>query len=276
MSTEGPSNHRHQAEADANSALEQEAVRPEDAMSFLDHLEDLRGVLVRSAIVFALSGGLIMAFLPMVADILHWPLNFALGSQQEQFMREGLVTTSPMAVFAVILQVGFLGGFCLTLPFFLYFLARFIAPGLNENELKVLRPGCVAAFGLFLLGASFSFFVLVPAALKASLYFNSLFEYQILWSADRYYGMLLWMTLGIGLTFEFPLIVVLLVYVGILTTEQLRRFRPYSVIVFLSVAAVITPTTDPFTFLLLAVPMSLLYEVAIFVSSRLKRRSEAG
>lgn len=248
--------------------------RPEDAMSFLEHLEDLRGVLLRSAIVFAVSSALIMSFLPVVADLLHWPLNFALGQDRSAVMGEGLITTSPMAVFAVILQVAFLGAFCLTLPFFLYFLARFIAPGLNPKELRVLRPGCIAAFGLFLLGASFSFWVLVPAALKASLYFNNLFEYQILWSADRYYGLLLWMTLGIGLTFEFPLMVVLLVYTGILTTEKLRIFRPYSVIVFLSVAAVITPTTDPVTFLLLAIPMSLLYEVAILVSARVEKNRQ--
>jgi len=245
--------------------------RKEDEMSFLEHLEDLRSVLLRSLLVFLVTSGLIMAFLPVVAQVLNWPLEFAFGKGNELF-REGLITTSPMAVFAVILQVTFLGGFAVTLPFFLYFLARFIAPGLTEAELRVLRPGCLAAFALFLIGALFSFMILVPAALKASLFFNEMFEYKVLWSADRYYGMLMWMTLGIGLTFEFPLLLVILVYVGILDVNRLRAFRPYSVVVFLGVAAVITPTTDPVTFLLLALPMSLLYEIAIMVSRRIEKR----
>ena len=83
------------------------------------------------------------------------------------------------------------------------------------------------------------------------------------------------MVLGIGLSFEFPLLIVLLVYIGILDTAKLIAFRPYSIIVFLGLAAVITPTTDPFTFLLLAVPMSILYEGSLYASRRIsQRRSE--
>ena len=76
--------------------------------------------------------------------------------------------------------------------------------------------------------------------------------------------------MGIGLSFEFPLIVVLLVYLGILDTTQLQSFRPYSIIAFLILAAVITPTTDPFTFLLLAVPMGFLYEMSLLISKRVE------
>ena len=155
-------------------------------------------------------------------------------------------------------------------------MARFVAPGLTKTELSVLRPGCTAAFALFLSGSAFSYAILVPASLKASIFFNELFGFQVLWSADRYYGLLVWMTVGIGISFEFPLLLVILVYIGILNVAKLKHFRPYSVVAFLVVAAVVTPTTDPFTFLLLAVPMSLLYEASILISQRVEKLRNSG
>ena len=281
---------------------EHDKVDSRTEMSFLDHLEDLRGTLLRCIISFIVACLLVVAFMKYFADMLNWPLQFALGddvelverppiysgavtsiaapdpltpapsaggSQKRQF---GLITTSPMAVFSVILQVTFLGGFALSLPFMLYFVSRFIVPGLNPQEKSILRPACMAAFLLFAFGVSFSYFALVPASLKASIFFNELFGYQVLWSADRYYALLIWMTLGIGISFQFPLVLVILVYVGILDTVKLKAFRPYSIVVFLIVAAVVTPTTDPITFLLLSVPMSILYEFAIRISHRLERK----
>ncbi len=273
-------------------------------MSFLDHLEDLRGTLIRCIIVFIVACMLVMTFMKYFADMLNWPLQFALGDDVELVERPpiytgagttaaapdpsmpspsptasggqkrqfGLITTSPMAVFSVILQVSFLGGFALSLPFMLFFISRFIVPGLNPQEMSILKPACMAAFLLFAIGVSFSYFALVPASLKASIFFNELFGYQVLWSADRYYALLVWMTMGIGISFQFPLVLVILVYVGILDTVKLKAFRPYSIVVFLIVAAVVTPTTDPITFLLLAVPMSFLYELAIQVSKRVERK----
>ncbi len=256
-----------------NSPIDGENSKPEKGeMSFLEHLEDLRGTLIRCIVTLIVSCMLVMGFLKYFAGLLNWPLRMALGQHAE----EGLITTSPMAVFSVILQVSFLGGFALALPFILYFITSFVAPGLTEKELKVLKPGCILAFSLFLIGALFSFFALVPASLKASIFFNHLFGFEVLWTADRYYGLLMWMVLGIGISFEFPLIVILLVYIGILNVEKLRSFRPYSIIAFLGLAAVITPTTDPFTFLLLAVPMSFLYEMALLVSKRVEGKIADG
>ena len=102
------------------------------------------------------------------------------------------------------------------------------------------------------------------------IFFNHLFGFEVFWTADRYYGLLTWMVMGIGFSFEFPLIVVVLVYIGVINSTQLQSFRPYSIIIFLILAAVITPTTDPFTFLLLAVPMLFLYEISLLVSKRVE------
>ena len=265
-----PASDKRKAESDSEQSSGDKRKRKSE-MSFLEHLEDFRHTLIRSFISLIIGCLAVMTGIKYFASMLNWPLNFALGEGAHR----GLVTTSPTAVFSVILQVSFLGGFAIALPFILYFVARFISPGLTRKELKVLRPGCFVALLLFLTGASFAYFALIPASLKASIFFNEMFDFEILWSADRYYGLLMWMTMGIGLSFEFPLLIVLLVYVGVIDTAQLKAFRPYSIIVFLGLAAVITPTTDPFTFLLLAVPMCVLYEGALRVSGRFERRSSA-
>jgi sec-independent protein translocase protein TatC len=93
-----------------------------------------------------------------------------------------------------------------------------------------------------------------------------------LWTAASYYGLLTWMVLGVGLAFQFPLVLLILVFLDIISKAQLIDFRKYSIILFLCIGAVVTPTTDPVTFLLLALPMSLLYEIAIFGAGRLERR----
>ncbi len=235
-------------------------------MNFLDHLEELRRTLIYSGIAFASGCFVVMSGIRYFSSLLLWPLHFALGPG---YSGPSLITTSPLAVFSVILYISVLGGFAISLPAILYFLGRFVAPGLTGRELRVLRPGCVIAVILFLVGASFAFFALIPASLKAAVYFNHLLGLQNYWSADRYYSLLMWMTLGVGISFEFPLLIVLLVYVGILDCAKLVSFRPYSVVVFLILSALITPS-DPVTMLMLAIPMVVLYELAVIISRRIE------
>ncbi len=240
------------------------------AMSFLDHLEELRWTLAKSFIAFGSACLLIGIFLTKFSDLLRWPYEFAITGRDIEM--SGLINTSILGVFSVIFYLLLGGGLALSLPFILYFVARFITPGLNERELGVLRPACFAAFALFMMGAVFSFFVLVPAALRASIIFNEMLGFAPMWTAASYYGMLTWMVLGVGVAFEFPLALLILVFVGILTHAQLVAFRKYSIVLFLCIGAVVTPTTDPVTFLLLAAPMTLLYELAIIGARRLERK----
>lgn len=229
----------------------------------------MRGTLLRCLAVLSLGCLSVAIFLPFVIEFLKWPLTWVSGNTV------ALYTTSVLAVFTVAIQVCLLGGLGLALPFMLYFIARFVAPGLKPRELALLRPVCCLIFALFIAGAVFSFFVLVPASIKAALFLNERLGYAEIWTADRYYGLLTWMVLGVGLVFELPLGVLALVYAGLVSSAQLIRFRPYSIMVWLGLAAVITPTTDPVTFILLAVPMALLYELALYVARRMERRSNA-
>lgn len=239
-------------------------------MSFLDHLEELRFTLFYSVGSFVVSAVLVIIFITFFADFLKWPLNMAYGTDSETMV--GLTTRAPFEVFSVLIQIVFLGALALSLPLILYFVARFVAPGLNEREIKILAPGCAAAFGLFLVGASFAFFGLMPVALKAVRVFHETLDLQMLWSPAKYYETVTLMTVGVGLIFEFPLVLLLLIYLGIVPTWRLRKSRAYAVVGFLVAAAVITPTGDPVTFLLLAVPLYTLYELSILAGTRLERK----
>jgi len=244
-----------------------------NSMGFLDHLEELRWTIVKSLIVFVIIFVVMAVFLKDVAHILNWPLNRAFANAGEQ---SGLVTTSPMAVFSVYLQVCFLGGLFGSLPFVLFFVGRFVAPALNEREARVLLPACIVSFALFIMGGLFAYFVLVPSAIKISVYFNALLEFDLIWSADRYYGLLVWMVLGMGGAFQFPMVIQILVYLGIVDVPKLKSIRRIMIVVFFFIAAIITPTPDPLTQTMVAGPMILLYELSIYVAGRVARARERG
>ncbi|GAB4283223.1 MAG: twin-arginine translocase subunit TatC [Opitutales bacterium] len=247
-----------------------ETAKPEGAMPFLDHVEELRRVALRCA-GFLLCGIVIVgAFFPFFADVLSWPLKQAMGGHPE--LMQGLVTTSPMGVFSVLLQVCFLGGLSISLPFMLYAMGRFVMPGLKRQERLVLIPLSAGIFSLFLIGALFSYFLILPASLAFSISLNQLFGFELIWSAPHYYGLVVWMTLGIGLCFEFPLIIIALIYMRVLSVEKLRAIRRHMVVVILITAALITPGGDPFTLSLLALPMYLLYEAAILIGQRIEAK----
>jgi sec-independent protein translocase protein TatC len=176
-----------------------------------------------------------------------------------------------MGVFSVMLQVLFLGGLACSLPFMLFALAQFIAPALTEQEKKVLIPGLAAGFVLFLVGVAFSFFVILPAALRVAITFNEMLGLELLWGAADYYSLVVWLCVLMGALFEFPLILVLLIHLGILTSDALRAQRKLVAVGLLVLSAVITPTGDPITLLIMTIPLYGLYELAILVGSRWKK-----
>lgn len=256
---------------------DEEELLPEEegraAMGFLDHLEDLRWTLFKSLVVFFIAVIGVGIFLKGASSFLNWPLERAMGDAAEGTLQgQGLFMTSPMGVFSVLIQVCFLGGLGLSLPFILFFLSQFIAPALKKEELAMLLPACVAALVLFLAGAAFSYLFLVPEALKFSIRLNELLGFQILWSADRYYSLLVWTILGMGFCFQFPLAVYVLVYLRVVSTAKLRAARPYMIVVFFFMGALLTPTWDPVTQTMVALPMWILYEVSLMLAKKLEAR----
>ena len=239
-------------------------------MGFLDHLEDLRRTLIKSAIVFALFVTLIAYFVDDFALVLSWPLEKVRTDFPK--MNTELITNSPMGVFSVIIDICLIGGLVLSLPFILFFVGQFIAPALTKRELKVLLPACVAGTVLFLGGAAFGYFLLTPSTIRVAYELNQMLGYTVMWTADKYYSLLMWLVLGMGAAFEFPLLIVLAVYMGLIEVATLRKYRRHAIVVIFIIAAVITPTPDPFNQCLFAVPLIVLYEVAILVAAQLRRR----
>jgi sec-independent protein translocase protein TatC len=250
------------------------AVPPrEKPMAFFDHLEELRWTLVKSAIAFVACAVVIGVFLKKFNKVLTWPLE-SVKVDYPQFALD-LGTTSVMEGFTVVIQMCFIGGFIMAAPFLLFFLGQFVSPALREKELKLVAPGCMAAMVLFLLGVCFSFFLLVPGTIRVSIELNQLFDFTMRWTPASYYGLLIWLTLGVGAAFEFPLVIVVLAYLGLVTSAKLRSWWRHSLVLCFVVAALVTPTPDPINQSILASSLYFLYWVAIFAAIQVEKRAAA-
>lgn len=242
-------------------------------MGFFEHLEDLRWTLIKSAIAFTIFAALIGIFMRQFNDVLLWPLHTVQAADPK--LRLELGTTSIMEGFNVVIQMCFLGGIILAAPFILFFIGQFVSPALTEREVKVVLPLCFAALLLFLCGATFSYFLLVPSTLRVSVQLNQLFDFVMRWTPGSYYSLLTWLVLGVGAAFEFPLLILLLVYMGIMSTATLKKYRRHAIVVIFIIAAVVTPTPDPITQSIFAAPLYLLYELAIIAGRRVEKKREA-
>ncbi len=241
-------------------------------MGFWDHLEELRGVIVKSVIAFIVAAVLIGAFIKEFNDVLLWPL------QTVQKDYPGLVielgTQKVMEVFSMIIQMCVLGGLVIAAPAILFFIGQFVAPALTEKEMRAVLPMCVSALILFLLGAAFGFFLLMPKTIQVAVELNQTFNLALRWTAGDYYSTLSWLVLGVGAAFEFPLIIVLLVWLGIMSTAFLRKYRRHAVVAIFVMAAIITPTPDPVTQTIFAIPLYALFEISILASSRIEKKRQ--
>jgi len=233
-------------------------------MSFLDHLEDLRWTLLKTVLVFMSAFILVAVFLPDTASVLNWPKDYATRDNPDQLR---LITTTPLGIFSVFMMICFLGAVTISLPFILYFVGQFVAPALTKKESKVLLPVCAATVVLFLLGAAFSYFVLLPAIIKVSVYFNAQLGLELFYTADKYYSMVMWTVVGMGGAFQFPMVIQILIYLELVTVKKLRSIRAIMFLVVLVASAIITPTPDPVTLFIVAMPLYLLYELAIWAGA---------
>ena len=146
---------------DPNASAEPLAMLREKAMGFWDHLEELRGTIVKSLIAFVIFAVLIGVFATEFNKTLLWPLHYVAKDYPNLDTRLG--TQSIMEVFSMIIQLCVFGGLMLAAPFILFFIAQFVAPALTQREMKAVLPMCIASLFLFLVGAAFSFFLLMPS-----------------------------------------------------------------------------------------------------------------
>jgi len=242
----------------------------EKPMGFWDHLEELRGTIIKSLIAFVICATLVGIFATEFNHAMLWPLHHVAKDYPTLDTRLG--TQSIMEVFNMIISLCVFGGLLLASPFILYFVAQFVSPALTEREMKAVLPLCLAAMVLFLIGAAFSFFLLMPSTIRVAIELSTAFDLENRWTVGNYFSTLTWLVLGAGGVFEFPLVIVLLVWLGILTTAFLRKYRRHAIVVIFILAAIVTPTPDPFTQTLFAAPLYGLFELAIIVSTRVEKR----
>lgn len=249
---------------------------PSDMMSLTDHLGELRVRIIRSVLAIALGAILIIAFYEQVYDFLLEPYKNLCDSREPGFCDPELFILDPLEGFATRLRVGTFGGLILAMPVILWQIWRFIVPALHANEKRYAIPFILSSVLLFLLGGLLAYITLERAL-----------EFLISWAGEdveqvfqvsRYIRLVGLMVAAFGVGFLFPVLLVFLQLVGVLRPGQLLRGWRYAIMGIIVLAAVITPSGDPISLMALAVPMTILYLIAIFVGwlfERRSRRSEA-
>jgi sec-independent protein translocase protein TatC len=177
-----------------------------------------------------------------------------------------LVNLSPAGGFFVAFQVAFYGGMVLAAPFIFYFILSFVFPALKMREQKYIRRGLFFGVGLFLVGISFCYFILMPVALAASqMYSNWLGFGAMQWRAEDYISFVCRFMLGMGLGFELPVVLLTLVKIGVLSYASLRAMWRYMIVIVLVLGAVLT-TPEVITQMLMAIPLYMLYEMTVWIA----------
>jgi sec-independent protein translocase protein TatC len=225
-------------------------------MSLMEHLDELRRRIIHSA-AYLLCGAII-------AWIFHDKIVYFL---QAPLLKIGksLVFTHPMDALNLYLQASLLGGAILASPFILYQVWLFIAPGLYQRERRFVVPFMAATIGLFLGGASFGYFFVLPGAIKILiLQFGHDFTPMV--TIEDYSGFFLSIILGLGISFELPILIFFLAMFGIVSPRFLWKNIRYAILAVFIVAAIICPSPDPWTMCIYALPMLALYIIGIGVA----------
>ncbi len=254
---------------DRDDATELTGRPGEKVMGFLDHLEELRWTLVKCAIVLVAFSVLSGVFLQQVREFLEWPWHRALAAAGEAL---ALRTDSPMEVYGVMVQICVTPALVAAIPFMLFFLGQFVSPALSASEKRVVVPTVGVAVLLFLLGATFSYLLLVPASIQVAIEATKWMGYAMIWTVGSYYSLLTWLVVGMGVVFEFPLVVLALSFLGIVEVATFRRSRRIVIVICFIVAAIVTPTPDPITQSLVAAPLWVLFELSLIVAAIVEKR----
>jgi sec-independent protein translocase protein TatC len=238
-------------------------------LSFMDHLRELRKRLVRALLGVAVGMAAVGYF---VEGIFHRLMQPVLDSLPEH--QKALHYTSYIEPLMVYLKVALYGGIFAAVPWVLWQLWQFVAPGLYKKEKRVVVPFLAWGTLLFYGGAVFCYLLVLPAAFPAMLQFSSAATMTPMLSISEQLGLVMAMLLGFGVIFEYPVIIAFLAMVGLVTPKFLTKYRRHAVVVNTLLAAIITPTGDPLNLALMAVPMCLFYEIGIILARILGKKPD--
>ncbi len=241
---------------------------PDNEMSFIGHLDEIRSRLIKSVIVLLIVTIACASYADfLVNEVLIGPLK----RSSESLVLQNLV---PYGQVSLYFQVVFFTAFIISFPFIAWQIWQFVAPALHEHERKAGRFSILFISLCFFSGIAFGYFVFLPVSLQFFAGFGStLIKNNI--AVQDYISFFIGALLTAGLVFELPFISYILSKIGLLTPAFMRFYRKHAIVFLLIVAAIVTPSTDVVTQLIIGLPMILLYEISIHISAYVNRKNAA-
>lgn len=253
-------------------------------MSFWSHLDVLRGTIVRIAIIVAVSTILAFFFKDFLFSVVFAPkdanfISYQWLEQISQWVTDGnggleavkdvqIINTGLAQQFIFHFKVAFLAGVIIASPFIIYQLFSFIAPALYQKERKYATHVVVAGYLMFIVGIVLNYYLIFPLTYRFLSSYQVSSEVVNMISLESYIDTLVMLSLMMGIVFEIPVISWILGKIGVLKASFMCKYRRHAIVAILVVAAIITPTTDIFTLMLVSLPMWLLYEASILLVSK--------
>jgi sec-independent protein translocase protein TatC len=237
-------------------------------MTFWDHLDELRKVIIRSlvitvvaaAVAFCLKEELFAVVLaPRTSDFITYRL---MGVEPFNIH---LMNTGLTEQFMIHLKTAMYAGVLVASPYIIWQFFRFISPALYDNERKYATLLCTSGYLMFMLGTALNYFLIFPLTVKFLGTYQVSPDVANMLTLQSYMDTLIMMCLVMGIVFELPVVSWILGRMGLVNRQMMRSMRRHAVVVILVVAAIITPTTDAFTLFIVALPIWLLYEVSILI-----------
>ncbi len=251
------------AESEDN-LLEEENLKAEVEMTFLDHLEELRWRIIYSVIGLLIGTAVALYFSDFFVDyVLLHPAKVA------DFKLQNL---RPFGQLFLYFQTGLVVGLIISFPNIIYQLWKFISPALRQTEKKYVKWIVLFTTFCFACGIVFGYFLMLPLTLKFAAGFGTT-TIANNFALDEYLSIVLSIILGAGLVFELPMLSFFLSKIGILTPKLMRKYRRHSIVVIMVLSAFLSPGTDPVSQVMLAIPLVFLYEISIIVSKIFQKKT---
>lgn len=275
---------------DLIGAIKEKGKTLEAEMSFFDHIDVLRKHLLRAlAVVLLLTAGAFYFTDYIFNTIIMGPKNPNFWTYRmmcklvEKFPSLGqdlcitkieakIINTEMAGQFTLQLNSCVMVGIILGIPYLLFEIWLFVKPALHDNERRSASGFVAFASFLFFLGIMFGYFIICPLSINFLTNFTVSPEIQNTFTIDSYLSSVMTLTIGSGVIFQLPVIIYILSKMGVMTPAFMRASRRYSTVLILIVAAVVTPTADPYTMLIVAAPLFLLYEFSIYISAAIERK----
>ena len=233
---------------------------PEATKPLVEHLEDLRRTLIRIALALFVGFNICLVFANRILAFLEAPL-YGVVPNPESCLQSLNVTDS----FVLAVQLAFYGGLILTMPLVIYYIADFILPALKPKERSAIIPAFIIGALLFVGGAAACYYGMIPRTLDAFVKYSLWLGIKPQWTVSSYIGFVTQFMLAVGVTFEVPLVILILVRLGVVRAATVARSRRIMMAVAVVLAAVLAPP-DPLSMIVMAIPLVVMFEITIWLA----------